>query len=112
MADQKTVQIGERIKKLRKARGFTQFDLAEKVGLAESTISLLEAGKRKPSLQAINKLAEIFNVDPAHFITTDNESEENPRVQMIARDLANLSDNDLDFIEKLIKNFNPDKGGN
>ena len=52
------------IRELREARYLTQFELAAKVGVRPETISLWERSERRPRVQHIRKLAEVFNVDP------------------------------------------------
>lgn len=50
-----------RIKKLRETFGYTQQDLADKINGAKSTIAMYENETRKPSLEILVKLSEIFN---------------------------------------------------
>ncbi len=50
-------RFGERIKTLRLAKGATQIALAEKVGIEQSYLSLLENGKQEPCLRVIEMLA-------------------------------------------------------
>ena len=50
-----------RIKNLREEFGFTQQDLANKLNGAKSTIAMYENETRKPSLEILVKLSEIFN---------------------------------------------------
>lgn len=52
----------ENLKLLRKERKLTLKELAEKMGIAESTLSLYENGKRKPDFDTLSKFAEYFNV--------------------------------------------------
>jgi len=50
------------IRKLRLEKGYTQKELADKLGISESAVSLIENGKRKLKLETAIKLAEIFGV--------------------------------------------------
>lgn len=50
-----------RIKKLREDFGYTQQDLANKINGAKSTIAMYENETRKPSLEILVKLSDIFN---------------------------------------------------
>lgn len=50
-----------RIKKLREEFGYTQQDLAEKLNSSKSVIGLYESETRKPSMEVLIKLSEIFN---------------------------------------------------
>ena len=45
----------------RKEKGFTQEELAKKLGLNNKTISRYERGERNPSLDAIGRIAEVLD---------------------------------------------------
>lgn len=53
---------GTKIKNLRKLRGMTQGELAEKVGVTQSFISDLEYNKKFPGMPTLIKLAEVLGV--------------------------------------------------
>jgi len=55
-------QIGERIREHRKARGWSQAELAERSGVSLSTLKLLER-EGKGSLQRLAKVAVILGLD-------------------------------------------------
>lgn len=55
--------LGARIKELRKRRGLTQDKLAEEVDLAPRYISLIEVGRGTPSLDAIENIARVLEVE-------------------------------------------------
>lgn len=50
-----------RIKQLREENKWTQLELSKKMNCAMSSIAMYEKGDRKPSLEALIKLSEIFN---------------------------------------------------
>ncbi|MBO0699585.1 MAG: helix-turn-helix domain-containing protein [Zavarzinella sp.] len=52
-------------------RGVTQAEVAERVGMPESTISEVLAGKRKLNRTQIGKLARYFHVEPGAFVFGD-----------------------------------------
>lgn len=56
--------LGQRIRQLRKARGITQEELAEKLGICTPNISYIENGKFAPSMENFEKLVNIFDVEP------------------------------------------------
>ncbi len=57
--------FGQRIKKLREMRGYTQKALAQKAGIHEMTIQFYEYGTRNPKPEQLQKLAEALEVDIA-----------------------------------------------
>lgn len=50
-----------RIKQLREANNWTQLELSKKMDCAMSSIAMYENETRKPSLEVLVKLSEIFN---------------------------------------------------
>lgn len=60
----------ENLRKLRKAKGLKQKELAALVGVTESAISQLENGKRAPSFELSLKLAEALDCESSDFVST------------------------------------------
>ena len=54
--------IRNRLKELRARYGFTQEELAKKVGVTRQTIIAIEKGRYLPSLKLAFKLAKVFNL--------------------------------------------------
>lgn len=54
--------IGRRITRIRKERGFTQIELAEKIGLIQSIVSALERDERKLSADMAVRFARALDV--------------------------------------------------
>ena len=55
-------QVGPRLKRLRSQRGVTLIALAELTGISKSTLSRLETGQRRPSLELLLPLAQAYRV--------------------------------------------------
>ena len=56
------MEIGKRISVLRKANGWTQSQLAEKLFVTDKAVSKWEQGRGDPELASVVKLAEVFGV--------------------------------------------------
>ncbi len=56
-------QLGETIKNRRKELRITQPHLAELAGVSTNTVYKLERGQANPSLEALNKLAEVLGME-------------------------------------------------
>jgi len=56
------IGIGERIKKIRKQRNWTQQVLGEKVGASSRVIGYYESEERFPSPDTISKLSDVLEV--------------------------------------------------
>jgi transcriptional regulator with XRE-family HTH domain len=55
-------QVGPRLKRLRSQRGVTLTALSEVTGISKSTLSRLENGQRRPSLELLLPLAQAYRV--------------------------------------------------
>ncbi len=54
--------VGPRLRKVREQRGVTLTDVAERTGMSKSTLSRLENGQRRPSLELLLPLAQLYRV--------------------------------------------------
>ncbi|GGQ30584.1 DNA-binding protein [Streptomyces griseomycini] len=54
--------VGPRLRALRRDRGITLADLAARTGVSESTLSRLENGQRRPTLELLLPLARVHGV--------------------------------------------------
>ncbi len=54
--------FGKRVAEVRKSRGLTQEQLAEKAGLTPLTVGFIEQGRRWPRIITLHKLAKSLNV--------------------------------------------------
>lgn len=59
----------------------SQSELAEKLGVSTSRISMYEAGKREPDFETEEKIADFFNTDLNTLRGKDNEYQESPIVR-------------------------------
>ena len=50
------------LKKLRTEKGLTQEQVANESGVQRTTITMIELGENKPSIELAKKLGEIFNI--------------------------------------------------
>lgn len=60
---------------LRKSRGLTQKDVAEKLGITTSFYGMIEVGSRNPTLELAKNIADFFGLDIENifFDNTNNE---------------------------------------
>ncbi len=56
------MKFNEKLIKLRKAAGFSQEELGNKLNVARQTISKWELGETTPEMDKLIKLSEIFNI--------------------------------------------------
>ena len=67
------------LKYLRQRETWSQAELAKKLGVAKSTISMYEVGKRQPDFETLEAISDLFNVD-MNFLLGKQKSENQNRV--------------------------------
>lgn len=81
---------GNRIRELRKKKGMSQTELAEKIGVSLNTMSKIESDKSDIPSESLKKVSEIFEVSADYLLSGKENSSE-------------LSDEEreiLDFVRK------------
>lgn len=63
--------LGEKIKKYRETKGFTQAEIAELLGVSPATVSKYEAGTLEPNIESIKKISELFEVSIDKLLKDD-----------------------------------------
>ena len=53
----------ERLSALRRGAGMTQAELAKKLGISKSSVSMYECGNREPEFDLLEKMADLLQVD-------------------------------------------------
>ena len=92
------MKIGEKIRALRKGR-MTQAELAERVGVHETSIRRWELGNRVPDVKDIQKIAEVLNIPVAELLddtlnsSDDTDAEQNNKAgHLVFRDRDRVVD--------------------
>lgn len=67
------IQVGNRLKDLRKKHNLTQAEMADKLNLARSTYANYESNKREPSEDVLKDIANIFNIDIFDLVYDSNK---------------------------------------
>lgn len=101
------MSIGEKIKSLRKARGMTQTELGERVGVQKNAVSKWECGRVDVPTPTLKTLAAIFDVPLSALL-----EEEAPRKSADVLDEVDvafygeyraLSEDDKDTIRDMVR---------
>ena len=80
---------GKAFRIIRAAFGLRQSELADRMPISASQLSLIEAGKRQPSLRVVNALAQAVGV-PAPLVTLLASSEEDVQTKS-DQDISDLA---------------------
>lgn len=68
------MDFANRLRELRMSKGLSQGDLANKLGVSKSRISMYEVGSRQPDFEMLEKIADYFNVDIDYLLGKENVS--------------------------------------
>lgn len=80
--------VGRRLRALRQARGVSQRELARRVGVPNSTISLIESGRTSPSVGALKRILDGLPIGLAEFFAF--APEESRQVFFAAEELREI----------------------
>ena len=77
-------EVGPRLRRVRDQRGVTLAELSAATGISTSTLSRLESGQRKPSLELLLPIAEAHQVPLDELVGAPEVGD--PRVQFVPQD--------------------------
>ncbi|AIQ72416.1 MULTISPECIES: helix-turn-helix domain-containing protein [Paenibacillus] len=92
--------VGNRIRELRKAKGWTQEQLAEAASLHYSYIGGVERGDRNISLETLEKIIAAFDVPAIEFFRFEDETQ---RRKALDEHMALLSSKSAEEIAALTR---------
>ncbi len=75
---------GDKIKTLRKKNRLTQVQLANKIGIAQSTLGMIETNKQDVGRKTLVKLADFFGVTVDYLLSDDEKTDKTikPEIQI------------------------------
>jgi transcriptional regulator with XRE-family HTH domain len=94
-------QLGANISALRKAKNWTQSELAEQVGVDTETISRFERGATLPSLLTLEKISQFLRVGVGDLLA-ESSAQPNDLASMLGAWLADLDEADKNFVLDLV----------
>ncbi len=87
--------IGKNISEIRKSRGYTLTELADRAGIAKSYLSNIERNlNQNPSINVMEKIAFVLDVELKTLLITETNKEPKPQ---------QLDQEWVDFVKELIK---------
>ena len=97
-----TRTLAARIRAAREQAGLSQGQAAKLLGMHRPTLSEIEAGRRRVSADELARFADIFGVSIS-WLATEHAEVADPMVELAARELAKLNDDDLDTVLRLLR---------
>lgn len=94
--------IGQRLRDLRTARGWTQGQVAAEAHVTRDFICRCERGLREPSLYVLTKLARVFQVQPVFLLTPIEEADSAPIRELNAL-VLNRTDEEIRWVTGVVR---------
>ena len=82
--------LSDNIKNLRKNKGFTQEELANKLNVVRQTVSKWEKGYSVPDAEMLKKIAEILETDVSQLL--GSSIEETSNTDLVAEQLSRINE--------------------
>ncbi len=90
------MDIGARLQLVRKSKNLSQRELAKRVGVTNSTISLIEQNKVSPSVSSLKKVLDGIPISLADFFTLELQTGGDDPFY-VAEDLPDVGNNDIHY---------------
>lgn len=117
-------EFKDMLKYFRMRENLSQSELAEKIGVSASTISMYEVGKREPDFETEEAIADFFNTDLNTLRGRDTESDsyylnsdareiaqfmfENPEYKVLFDASRKVSKADIETVKMIMDKFRSD----
>jgi transcriptional regulator with XRE-family HTH domain len=92
-----SIDVGARLQAVRKARGLSQRALAKRVGVTNSTISLIEQNRVSPSVSSLKKVLDGLPMSLAEFFTFEVAEGSPQRIRFAKDEQPNLGHGDIRY---------------
>ena len=101
----------EMLKYLRVRDNLSQAELADKLGVAKSTISMYEVGKREPDFETLEAIADFFNVDMNFLLGKDGSENDHYYLNDETREIAQevFENPDMRALFKVARDIPPER---
>jgi len=97
--------LGARIKELRKAKGRSQDQLSEDIGIDPKHLSRIEVGKSYPYMETLESIASSLEVELKDLFEFRHLDKETATIEGICTMLEGASDEKLRLVVKFIRTF-------
>jgi transcriptional regulator with XRE-family HTH domain len=97
-------RLGRRIQRLRKARGYTQEQLAEAIDINAKYLSSVERGEENPTLDLLLRLSKGLQVELPELFQFAQEGESRERLrQKVEGLIADLNEEELRRVVRVLE---------
>lgn len=98
-------RLGLRIKELRISKNIKQCAMADLLDMERSNLTKIESGKQRPSDENLEKIAKLLNVELYELFQNEHLKNRDEIINEILVDIKDLTDKEIQYIHKTIKNI-------
>ena len=98
-------QFGKRIKEIKKSKGYTQEQLAERIGIEPPNVSKLEKGLHFHLPENIEKISKALDVEIKDLFDFEHINSRQILTNQLKKYIDSATDKDIEFLYKTIKNL-------
>lgn len=95
------IEVGKRIMRLRKEKGYTQEKLSEMMGISKNHLSGIECGKYNVTLETLSKLCNTLGRTPDYYLI----GQVSPTADSLTALIRQLSPHEQHLAEEMIKTY-------
>ena len=106
MSESISNKVGAKIREYRKRAGMTQETLALSANMGVSFLGDVERGKKKPSIDSLEKILSVLNISFVEFFDFSTELKpykESTALERLNIELHNLTDIEIETIYGIVK---------
>ncbi|MBR2172706.1 helix-turn-helix transcriptional regulator [Sphingopyxis sp.] len=83
--------LGDRLARLRQARGLSKTDIADRLGVTVTSICYWEQGRSRPRLARLQALAELLGTSPTELLSRDSAPASDHLSDLVTRMRAEIA---------------------
>lgn len=84
-------RLGDHLSRMRRLKGFSKTDLAERLGVTVTSICYWEQGRSRPRLARLQQLAELLGTTPAELLSRDTSPGGDHLADLVTRMRAEIA---------------------
>ena len=100
------VLLSRRVRSLRQRAGLSQEEVARAAGVGLDAVGRLERGEVTPSLETLQRLSDVFQVEVGAFFSIDDSKSPNPvldEIDSLAAFLATRPLKEIRFFHRMVR---------
>lgn len=95
--------VSDRLRQLRRDRGYTQGETAHRAGVSEDVVGMIERAETTPSLETLHRLCQALRLSLAEFLTFPDDTQAESVAEELQRYLVHKRPEHVRFADRLVR---------